>query len=83
MNPQCSLRAWRIDLPPRHCVSQGAAARLKLLDVDTTGDVYDRKLVLSRPGGHAAWRGDAPPAKAAEVIDQIRRAAPRRARQAA
>jgi 2-polyprenyl-6-methoxyphenol hydroxylase-like FAD-dependent oxidoreductase len=56
---------------------------LRLLDLDTTGDVYDRKLVLSRPDGHVAWRGDAAPAKAAELIDLIRGAAARRAKQAA
>jgi hypothetical protein len=63
-----------------------AAARgvpLCLLDVDTTGDVYDRKLVLSRPDGHVAWRGDAAPAKAAALIDLVRGAVSRGARQAA
>src|SRR5262249_26370076 len=67
-------------------VMANAAARgvpLRLLDLDTTGEVYDRKLVLARPDGHVAWRGDAPPEDAAELIDQIRGAAPRRARQAA
>jgi 2-polyprenyl-6-methoxyphenol hydroxylase-like FAD-dependent oxidoreductase len=52
-----------------------AAARgvpLKLLDVASTGEVYDRKLVLSRPDRHVAWRGDAPPDDADALIDQIR-----------
>jgi hypothetical protein len=35
-------------------------------------DVYQRRLVLVRPDGHVAWRGDEMPSDAAGVIDQVR-----------
>jgi hypothetical protein len=34
--------------------------------------MYERKLVLVRPDGHVAWRGDTPPADYQGVIDRIR-----------
>jgi hypothetical protein len=39
--------------------------------------IYGCKLVLVRPDGYIAWRGDAPPADPAGVIDCIRGAATR------
>ncbi|HEX2928649.1 MAG TPA: FAD-dependent monooxygenase [Candidatus Binatia bacterium] len=36
---------------------------------------YERDLVLVRPDGHVAWRGDALPTNAAEMIDRVRGAA--------
>ena len=33
---------------------------------------YERKLVLVRPDGHVAWRGDALPENSANLIDIIR-----------
>jgi hypothetical protein len=38
-------------------------------------DVYRRKLVLSRPDQHIAWRGDEAPANPLALIDKIRGAA--------
>jgi hypothetical protein len=35
-------------------------------------DLYQRRLVLVRPDGHVAWRGDAPPADCAAVLDCVR-----------
>jgi hypothetical protein len=37
--------------------------------------LYERKLVLVRPDGHVAWRGDRAPDDALAVIDRIRGAA--------
>ena len=35
-------------------------------------ELYERRLVLVRPDGHVAWRGDAPPEDAGAVIDFVR-----------
>jgi len=35
-------------------------------------EAYERELILVRPDGHVAWRGDEPPADALAVIDRIR-----------
>jgi hypothetical protein len=37
--------------------------------------LYERKLVLVRPDGHVAWRGDACPAEPGAVVDRVRGAA--------
>jgi hypothetical protein len=34
--------------------------------------LYERKLVLVRPDGHVAWRGDEPPADALAMLDRVR-----------
>lgn len=56
-----------------------------VLDVDSpeAAEVYDRKLVLSRPDQHVAWRGDAEPADPLALIDLVRGAAIKSARKAA
>ncbi len=33
---------------------------------------YERRLVLVRPDGHVAWRGDSAPGNPAEIIDRVR-----------
>jgi len=45
------------------------------LDQPAIAALYQRKLVLVRPDGHVAWRGDAPPADALALIDRVRGAA--------
>lgn len=35
-------------------------------------EAYERELILVRPDGHVAWRGDEPPADLLAVIDRIR-----------
>jgi hypothetical protein len=35
-------------------------------------ELYERQLVLVRPDGHVAWRGDQAPADPLAVIDAIR-----------
>jgi hypothetical protein len=37
--------------------------------------LYEKRLVLVRPDGHVAWRGNTTPLDAATVIDRIRGAA--------
>ena len=49
-----------------HRIEHGEAAAL-----------YERALVLVRPDGHVAWRGDNQPADATTLIDTIRGAGPR------
>ena len=39
--------------------------------------LYGRALVLVRPDGHVAWRGDGAPAAALDLIDTVRGAGPR------
>lgn len=45
------------------------------LEHEEAGRVYERRLVLVRPDGHSAWRGDTQPEDALAVIDAIRGAA--------
>jgi hypothetical protein len=58
-----------------------AAARVKLpLDVVTLNEPqllerYESRLVLVRPDGHVAWRGDEPPTDVDALIDRVRGAA--------
>jgi hypothetical protein len=42
------------------------------LDEPEVRTVYERALVLVRPDGHVAWRGDAAPADAGEIVEQVR-----------
>jgi hypothetical protein len=42
------------------------------LDEPAAREVYERLLVLVRPDGHVAWRGDAMPANPTEVIEKVR-----------
>jgi hypothetical protein len=51
--------------------------------VSNEAAIYDRKLVLSRPDQHVAWRGDAEPADPMALIDLVRGAAVKAARKAA
>lgn len=45
------------------------------LDIPEIAALYERKLVLVRPDGHVAWRGDALPGDATALIDRVRGAA--------
>jgi 2-polyprenyl-6-methoxyphenol hydroxylase-like FAD-dependent oxidoreductase len=58
-------------------LEKAAAARtvpLRVADVEEpdAAALYERRLVLVRPDGHVAWRGDALPADAAGLIDRVR-----------
>jgi 2-polyprenyl-6-methoxyphenol hydroxylase-like FAD-dependent oxidoreductase len=56
-----------------------AAAReaevpLNVADItdDAAARLYERRLVLVRPDGHVAWRGDSAPAQGRTIIDRVR-----------
>ncbi len=47
---------------------------LSVVDIDHKGarEVYEKALVLVRPDGHCAWRGDEQPADVLRVMDTVR-----------
>jgi 2-polyprenyl-6-methoxyphenol hydroxylase-like FAD-dependent oxidoreductase len=58
-------------------IAAAAERRNMPLRIVTTNEpeaakVYERRLVLVRPDGHVAWRGDGPPANALAMIDRVR-----------
>jgi 2-polyprenyl-6-methoxyphenol hydroxylase-like FAD-dependent oxidoreductase len=67
---------------PTEAIEVAAASRRVPLRVHRIEDrdaatLYERALVLVRPDGHVAWRGDCLPAAALELIDIVRGAGPR------
>jgi hypothetical protein len=42
------------------------------LEESKIGETYERPLVLVRPDGHVAWRGDSTPDNPAAIIDHVR-----------
>ena len=42
------------------------------IDDPAIAQLYERKLVLVRPDGHVAWRGDSLPSDALAVVDRVR-----------
>ena len=65
------------DAPDGTAFEKAAAARgvplktVTLNEPDVTA-LYERRLVLVRPDGHVAWRGDRMPADPAAIIDTVR-----------
>lgn len=51
--------------------SRGVPCRVVDLDHDEARRAYERKLVLVRPDGHVAWRADAQPADAVDLVATI------------
>jgi hypothetical protein len=57
---------------------QGAARNLGVplsvvdVDDDAITRLYERKLVLVRPDGFVAWRGDTVPDDALDIVDTLR-----------
>ena len=66
--------------PTRRACIEAAKARgvpmraVTLADPDVAA-LYETRLVLVRPDGHVAWRGNECPADAADIVDRIRGAA--------
>ncbi len=53
----------------------GLPLEVIMLNEETVRHNYERNLVLVRPDGHVAWRGDTLPDNAAAIIDKVRGAA--------
>jgi len=45
---------------------------VKRIDDPAIAALYERRLVLVRPDGHVAWRGDAAPADPQAIVDRVR-----------
>jgi len=52
--------------------ARGAPLTFTAIDHAEAAALYQRKLVLVRPDGHVAWRGDRAPEDALAVIDRVR-----------
>jgi 2-polyprenyl-6-methoxyphenol hydroxylase-like FAD-dependent oxidoreductase len=66
-----------IDVEPLVLAASEKGLPLRILDIsgDEASRLYDRKLILSRPDQHIAWRGDKLPKDPTELIKTIRGAA--------
>jgi (2Fe-2S) ferredoxin len=51
--------------------------RVEALESAAIAALYERPLVLVRPDGHVAWRGDVWPADAGSLVDRVRGMLPR------
>ncbi|MFL6797034.1 MAG: FAD-dependent oxidoreductase [Xanthobacteraceae bacterium] len=64
--------------PPRDRGFQAAARAIGMpleivtIESEEIAELYQRRLVLVRPDGHVAWRGDDEPADVAAVLDTVR-----------
>jgi hypothetical protein len=63
-----------VDVAPLQAAAASRKLPLLVLDVVAPDipDAYHHKLLLSRPDQHVAWRGDALPADARGLVDQLR-----------
>jgi len=61
----------------RAAASRGVPLKVHRITNDEAAALYARALVLVRPDGHVAWRGEAEPADALPLIDTVRGAGPR------
>ena len=60
----------------RAAASRGVPLTIERIDNAEAATLYGRALVLVRPDGHVAWRGDAVPPDALALIDTVRGAGP-------
>ena len=61
----------------RPAAAVGLPLRVCRITSSPAAALYGRRLVLVRPDGHVAWRGDDLPQRPADLIDTIRGAGPR------
>ena len=52
--------------------ARGVPLRTAAIAEPEAAQLHERKLVLVRPDGHVAWRGDRPPADPLALIDRVR-----------
>ena len=62
------------DVSTLAAAASAARVPLEIVDLDhaEAAAIYARRLVLVRPDGHVAWRGDVPPDDAAGLIERVR-----------
>jgi hypothetical protein len=80
------MRANGADAAPFVAAAKSRAVPLEVVDISDSSiaRLYEKSLVLVRPDGHVAWRGEAAPSDPQSVIDAVRGAAvARRAARAA
>ena len=65
--PSADPRRYHGCSRPRH-----SASRVHHIDDAAAAALYERRLVLVRPDGHVAWRGDEAPANSEAMIDTVR-----------
>ncbi|MGH0029383.1 MAG: FAD-dependent monooxygenase [Myxococcota bacterium] len=61
-----------VDVGPLEDAARRVGLPLRVETVPEAADAYERALTLVRPDGFVAWRGAAPPADAAAVVDRVR-----------
>ncbi len=81
MGPDYTLLRFdrSVDVSDMLAAAEIRGVPMQLLDIPEQPLPYDRKLVLSRPDQHVAWRGDAAPKDPYGLIDRIRGAGSRKA----
>jgi hypothetical protein len=67
----------RTEAIERAAASRGVPLQVHRIEHQDAGALYGRALVLVRPDGHVAWRGEGPPANPLALIDTVRGAGPR------
>jgi hypothetical protein len=66
------------DPSPLLDAAAGGGLPVEVVDVRSPelSALYERRLVLVRPDGHVAWRGDELPGAVGEIVDRVRGASP-------
>ena len=65
------LRFSREENLSTHAAKRGLPLKVVSIEDPAIAQVYGKQLVLVRPDGHVAWRGDAPPADAGALLDRV------------